>query len=248
MNLFAITLALAVFIGSWDSVLSDEPVSKLKQLKQNIRKYVDDIGRGIEKLAMVFRRSNLGRGMIRYAEESYSNISRHLWKLEVNLPSEVRQTIRLVFDIPKEVAMQAMFSYSKVPDRLKPVMEEVYEMLEPVVSPYAKPVVDQVRTYADALRTKIEELNKNQKDKLKLQVEELETKVGPYTKNVQNQLRKLWVALQPSADKVHERFKEDVESATNSLKPYVGPVLEKLGEHHQDFKNWVINLIFPLFT
>ncbi|XP_054856083.1 uncharacterized protein LOC129343730 [Eublepharis macularius] len=228
MKLFAITLALAVFTGSCDSVLSAEPVSKLDQLERNIEEYFRDLERGINKLVAVFTESDLGQEIIDFTDETYSNISQRLRKLVDDLPSEVQEIVQQVKFIPVAIALQGGCGSPKVTDRLKPVMEEVYEMLEPVVSPFAKPVVDQVRTYADALRTKIEELNKNQKDKLKLQVEELEMKVGPYVKNVQNQLRELWVALQPLADKVQERFKEDVESATNFLKPYVGPLLNIL--------------------
>ncbi|XP_054856082.1 apolipoprotein A-I-like [Eublepharis macularius] len=247
MKLFAITLALAIFTGSWDSVLGNEPISKLEQLMQNIDEYFTDIKRGIEELVAVVTESDLAHEIKDFLDEGYSNISQRHRTVD-DLPSEVIEIIKLVLDIPTTVAGSVLFSHSKVTNRVRAVMEEVYEMLEPVVSPFAKPVEDQVRTYADALRTKIEELIEKQKDKLKLQVEELETKVGPYVKNVQNQLRELWVALQPVADKVWERLKEDVESATNSLKPYVGPVLEKLGEYHQDFKNWVISFISPIFS
>ncbi|XP_054855533.1 uncharacterized protein LOC129343377 [Eublepharis macularius] len=244
MKLFAITLALAVFIGSCDSDLSAEPVSKLEQLMRNIQEYVSDISGDIEELAAVVGESDLAQEMKDYTAENYSNISRRLQKIEADLPSEVKRTLQLVFSIPPRVAIEVFSGFSKLTDRLKFALEEVYETLEPVVSPYAKPVVGQVRTYADALRTGIKELNKNQKDKLKLQVEEM----GPYVKNVQNQVREFQVALQPMTDKVQERFKENMESATNSLKPYMGPVLEKLGEYHPHFKNWVMNLISPLFT
>ncbi|XP_054854981.1 uncharacterized protein LOC129343047 isoform X2 [Eublepharis macularius] len=230
---------LSAGFGSWDSVLSDEPISKAQQLVQNIREYYTDIRRGIDEQLAVVSRSNLAHETMVHIGERFSDIKRHFQKLKTELPSEVSQTFDLVVGIPTGVAEKAFYVFSGSVTKLQPATVELYDRLEPVVNPYAKPVVDQVKTYADALRTGIQELNKNQKEKLALQLEQLGTELGPYIRNVQNRLQEFRVALQPLADEVRERFRENVESATNSLKPHVGPVLEKIREHTVDFKKWV---------
>ncbi|XP_060113552.1 apolipoprotein A-IV-like [Heteronotia binoei] len=231
MGLLTALLAVAVFTESQAVVLRDESRSQLNELKEELQEYMRNISSAVYEKQILFRRSELSKQLERYLQDNVSQIKRRWNKLQRELPAEIAEAYNLAATVPIAVVMKTYSTLTEVRKKLNSAMEELYDLLHPVLGPHATPVLEVVRAHAKIVSTQLQEADTDLNQKLKSNLDELATWLVPYAQSFRSQWGKYRKSLEPFTNQVQERLEQGAGATKGSWQSYVAPVQVAFRKH-----------------
>ncbi|XP_077192771.1 uncharacterized protein LOC143837140 [Paroedura picta] len=217
------------------TVLRDEPRSELTELKEELNEYVRNISNAVNEKQLLMRRSQLGQRLERYFQDNVFQIKRRWNKLQRELPAEIPEGYNIAATVPITVAMKTFTTLMELREKLTKAIEELYDLLHPILAPPTTPVLKMARAQAKTLSTIAQDVDANLNQELNANLDKLTAWLVPYTHNVQSQWRKFRKSLEPFTDQVQEHFGQGIEATEGSWKPYAGPVQEVFRQYAKVF-------------
>ncbi|XP_054854982.1 uncharacterized protein LOC129343048 [Eublepharis macularius] len=246
MKLLALTLVLATLTGCQASVLDDD----MDQVEHFFVEYFRNISRIVDEEEDLFQNFNLSKWISDHVNERLSDLSRFYQNLafEVNKAEPLHEAIEafnLVVKIVVAVAQKSHEAVWEFTNRMRHPTEKLYEALRPVAAPHAKPVLEELRQFANAILSEMREENREEDEWVKLKLQELDAELGPTVKEVLKRLQEFWVAQRPFEDEAEEKIANSLARATEPLKPYINLILKDLREYTKAIEKWARTPLFP---
>ncbi|XP_053253795.1 uncharacterized protein LOC128418293 [Podarcis raffonei] len=239
MKFFVLTLALAILMGTWASVLGDEPNSKLDKLMEQLKEDWENITRTVREKLGLIENSEVTKELTNLIKSGYENIGMRLYTLHEELPAEVVQSLEMFFEVPSVVSEKAVRDLFAPQSYRGWYQEELGEALHSALVGYVNPVLEKVGPYAATLHSAVvsrtQEIILKMDEKILQEMEILKTQLEPHIKEFQESQ----ASLQSYLDHAQELYRKGAETThKHLLKPYFAPILKLYHKYKHDIRAW----------